>query len=138
MRKVSGIRLKNSNGDYFCVEIISRELFREKVSEIIPDDTGIPSYCYLENDTYYFDYKAQEQYTVYYDGYKYPAEISAPGDSPEITGIDDVIVAQATGYIFASLKQFEAAQFWFVVAADKIRQKIDETRISEVGHLESW
>ena len=137
-RKIIEVRLSDTDNNYYDIEICGRSRFRELVPEFIPGDYGLPSYCYLENGIYYFDYLADKTYTVRYDGYKYPTAMSGTSDTPSITGFDDIIVAQATGYIFASIKQTDMSAFWFAIAEAKLRDKLDETRISEVGQLEPW
>lgn len=138
IRKVESVSLKDSSSNYHNVEIVGKSLFRNLFPDIIPSNTGIPTHCYIEGYYLYFDKKAQEAYEVYVDGYLYPNAMSLTTDSPDIVGIDSFLIAQATAYVFASLKQFDSAQFWFAVANEKLRRKVSETMVSRMGQIIAW
>lgn len=138
IRKVDKVRLKDASNNWYEVKYVGKSYFTEMYPEGVPTVTGQPSHCYKEAGTLYFDKLADVTYTVYIDGYKYPTDMSAGGDSPSIDNVDDILIAQATGYVFASLKQTDIAAFWFQVAGAKADKRLDEMTPSEVGHLEPW
>lgn len=138
IRKIDKVRLKDSSDNYFEVTYVGKSYFSEVYPEVVPSVTGQPSHCYLEGGSIYFDKKADVTYTVYIDGYSYIEDLTATGSYPGVLKIRDIIAAQASGYVFASLKQVDMADFWFGVASNKMRLRSDEMVVKTVGQLEPW
>lgn len=137
IRKVEAVFIKDASNNYWNPKIVGRTSFREMWPEIIPSDSGPSSECFIAGRTIYFSHKADVAYTIYIDGYKYPTEMTADGNSPSISGIDDFLVAQATGYLYMHLKQMEEAMSWFNIATIKLKERSDEIG-PPIGQITPW
>lgn len=139
IRRVDAVRLVDASSNSYKVELVGKSYFYEVYPDVTPIITGQPMHCYVEGGSIYFDKKADVNYTVHLDIYKYPTAMSDGTDTPTVTGKDDILVAQASGYVFASLKQTDMAQFWFAIATQKMMERIEETMAKKpVGQLEPW
>lgn len=138
VRLVEKVKLKDSSGDYYTVYIRDRQTFRDLYSKVVPTDSGTPVDCFIMGRKIYFDRKADATYTVYLDVHKYPVEMTADGNSPSISGIDELIVATSTARLYLHLKQPEAAASWMALADTIAQDSLDEIIGSTVSQLEAW
>jgi hypothetical protein len=111
IRKVERVTIKDASSNYWTPDLIGKDEFRAMWPEVIPQTSGPSSECFIENRTIYFSHKADVAYTIYLDGVKYTTDMSGDSDTPTLTGMDDILIAQATGYLYAHLKQPDMAGF---------------------------
>jgi len=62
--KINTVKIKDSNGGYAKMEVVSREEFDRLID---PTTEGKPYICAVLGSTLYFYYTADAAYTVYYD-----------------------------------------------------------------------
>lgn len=76
------------------------------------DSEGKPEYVCVDGGYFEVNPVPDEAYTVYINMTKWPATLSNSSDTPDIDGVDDALIAYATYQLYASLSQFENANYW--------------------------
>lgn len=111
----SPVRLLAS-GTWYDVELYSREEFRRMNSAMVPATSGTPDDCVQIGRSLHFNKKADVQYTVYMDAIKYPVAMSNDDATPSIYGVDHIIVAAGTGWLYLHRHLPASADPWFSIA----------------------
>ena len=78
------------------------------------ESTAKPEFVCVDGGYFEVYPRPDEAYTVWINITKWPATLSNLSDTPDIDGVDDVLVAYATAQAFLSLGQHENGQQWIM------------------------
>lgn len=85
-----------------------------------------PLYMYEEAGSMVMIPKSDGSYTIRYTYLKKPSVLAADTDSPDITTVDEALVAYATSYVFNAVQQFEEGRAWRAQYEVALRNAIKE------------
>lgn len=108
----------------FPMLVIPKNRFLELYPSVDDAASGTPEIGYVENGTFYFSPKSSGDFSISFSIYTYPAV----GTSPSIGGLDGVIVAGATAFVFASLERWESEAKWTTLYERRLAAAIRSDR----------
>jgi hypothetical protein len=103
--KMNTVKIKDSTGDYFPLEIKDRTHFDRLID---PTTEGRPYFCSVLGSSLYFYYVPDKAYTVYYSYWKTISTITNATDVPSDIGYTDQIIQRVA---FIAARQYDGLEF---------------------------
>ena len=130
--KVLEARLINDAQSY-TIDLRPKKWVTDRFPNPSADSEGKPEFAYQSGSNIHFVPTPDDAYTVTVTVLKRMAALATDAASPEVDGIDRVIIAYAAHWVFDALEQYESAAKWLQKFEWMLAKAIvdDERRLGE-------